>query len=520
MRILSISLALGMAVAAVAQTPAAPAGAIHAGPVYTRGDEAGSYPKYPDLQIQVEVPPGTGPDQVMPSAFQLKAAGASAVNATREQSLASTGYGMAVSVALDVSGSMAGRPLEAVKAGLIKFAGDAGPQDLISIQTIADESRWEVKFDDPHDKVRPALDGLAVRGSLTRLWDGLINAIRLFPSSPLSRHIIVISDGHDEGSSHSQDEVIAMAQKDGIVIDAIGITRSDRSFLLGLQRLTAETGGHFSEAHDTSALENLVGSGIEVLKNTPVVTFHLKDLPGDGKPHRFELIWRHDGTESRAELNAVVPLLPWAEPWMIWSGGGAVILIILIAVARRRRQGPGHTRLEVQPQPVPAPVEVSTPLPPRQVPGESAPGHMNRQRLPGLYQPPVAQPAAPERSKTEILARFPAPSKDKPAAWLVCEEGSAAGQKFPVDAVEYWIGALDNNHLKIADDPTVSGNHACLMFDHDVLGIYDYKSTNGTRVNGDLVGERRRLLRPGDLIKIGRSTFVLQPAATGEGVAS
>jgi len=51
-----------------------------------------------------------------------------------------------------------------------------------------------------------------------------------------------------------------------------------------------------------------------------------------------------------------------------------------------------------------------------------------------------------------------------------------------------------------------------LIFEHGVLGIYDYKSTNGTRVNGQVVKEKRHLLRPGDRIQIGRSTFAIQLA--------
>jgi pSer/pThr/pTyr-binding forkhead associated (FHA) protein len=116
-----------------------------------------------------------------------------------------------------------------------------------------------------------------------------------------------------------------------------------------------------------------------------------------------------------------------------------------------------------------------------------------------------------------MIARFPKPSKERPGAWLLCEEGYAVGKRFPVDEVEFWIGALENNQLRIADDPTLSGNHACLVFDHDVLGIYDHQSTNGTRVNGVLVGETRHLLRPGDRVRVGRSTFVIEPAEEGAG---
>ncbi len=85
-----------------------------------------------------------------------------------------------------------------------------------------------------------------------------------------------------------------------------------------------------------------------------------------------------------------------------------------------------------------------------------------------------------------------------------------AGKRFPVDRAEYWIGATEKNHLHIANDPTVSGNHACLVFDHDVLGIFDNHSTNGTLVNGEAIREKRCLLRPGDRIRIGRSIFCVE----------
>ena len=117
----------------------------------------------------------------------------------------------------------------------------------------------------------------------------------------------------------------------------------------------------------------------------------------------------------------------------------------------------------------------------------------------------------PRRTPTLIATRYPMPAKGKPAAWLYCEEGFAPGQRFPLDEIEYWIGALANNHLQIENDPTVSANHACLVIEHEVLGIYDHQSTNGTRVNGELVNQARRLLRPGDRVRIGRSTFIIEP---------
>ncbi|HEY6183912.1 MAG TPA: VWA domain-containing protein [Terriglobales bacterium] len=517
MRISSTLMALAALVGSLnGQTANTPAIPISAGPVYTRGSEAGAYPQYPDLQIQVEIPPDTNRALVKSEAFIVKAENGSSAYATRLQSLASTRYGMAVSVAIDVSGSMKGAPLNAVRSGLSKFVADAETQDKIAIQTIADDGRWEAGWEQSRDEVRAALDKLQARGSLTRLWDGLLDAIQHFPTSPLSQRIIVISDGHDEGSSHTEEEVIAAAKQHGILIDAVGITRSNPVYLQGLAKLASQTGGQFREARNNDELDKLVGSGIQRLKATPVVSFRLEDLPADGASHHLQVIWHHEGAESQADITVTLPPAPpWYMRHWVWGvGGGTLVLILVLAIALGKRRQPekklytGMPPLEqVSPKPAPTPAPVVVPQP---VPiGGSV---LEPLSTPRKVAATPYEAARPVRVKTQIIARFPAPSKENPTAFLLCEKGFAPGQKFPVNTTEYWIGALENNHLHIADDPTVSGNHACLIFEHDVLGIYDYKSTNGTRVNGEVVKEKRHLLRPGDRIQIGRSTFAIQLA--------
>src|ERR1051325_10033359 len=167
MRISSTLMALAALVGSLnGQTANTPAIPISAGPVYTRGSEAGAYPQYPDLQIQVEIPPDTNRALVKSEAFIVKAENGSSAYATRLQSLASTRYGMAGSVAIDVSGSMKGAPLNAVRSGLSKFVADAETQDKIAIQTIADDGRWEAGWEQSRDEVRAALENLQARGIL------------------------------------------------------------------------------------------------------------------------------------------------------------------------------------------------------------------------------------------------------------------------------------------------------------------------------------------------------------------
>src|SRR5271163_1762229 len=97
-----IALALTTLPPAAAQTAPLAAARIHAGPVYTLGVGCGPYPEYPEMQIQVDVPPGVTPEMVKPETFRLKTDNGSVSHATEVQTLASTGYGIATSVALDV----------------------------------------------------------------------------------------------------------------------------------------------------------------------------------------------------------------------------------------------------------------------------------------------------------------------------------------------------------------------------------------------------------------------------------
>ncbi|HEY7155607.1 MAG TPA: FHA domain-containing protein [Gemmataceae bacterium] len=67
------------------------------------------------------------------------------------------------------------------------------------------------------------------------------------------------------------------------------------------------------------------------------------------------------------------------------------------------------------------------------------------------------------------------------------------------------IGREEGNVLRLNDE-RVSRFHAKVQFDNGEIILTDLESTNGTRVNGNVVQIRR--LRPGDRISIGRSLLL------------
>jgi pSer/pThr/pTyr-binding forkhead associated (FHA) protein len=81
-------------------------------------------------------------------------------------------------------------------------------------------------------------------------------------------------------------------------------------------------------------------------------------------------------------------------------------------------------------------------------------------------------------------------------------EGIDKGRIFRELATPVTIGREEGNALRLNDE-RVSRYHAKVQHDNGEIILTDLESTNGTRVNGNVVQIRR--LRPGDIISIGRS---------------
>jgi predicted component of type VI protein secretion system len=75
------------------------------------------------------------------------------------------------------------------------------------------------------------------------------------------------------------------------------------------------------------------------------------------------------------------------------------------------------------------------------------------------------------------------------------------------------IGRAADNMLQI-DDPSVSGHHAQLLLIDERYQLKDVGSTNGTRVNSELVTDT--FLRVGDRIRFGKVEARYESDATGE----
>ncbi len=91
-----------------------------------------------------------------------------------------------------------------------------------------------------------------------------------------------------------------------------------------------------------------------------------------------------------------------------------------------------------------------------------------------------------------------------PAVTFQVVEGIDKGRVFREMPTPVTIGREEGNLLRLNDE-RVSRFHAKVQFDNGEIILTDLESTNGTRVNGNVVQIRR--LRPGDRIHVGRSVL-------------
>jgi Mg-chelatase subunit ChlD len=168
---------------------------------------------------------------------------------------------VSIALVVDLSGSMAGKPLEEAKAASIELLDallnvDADPDRVaffginrdVAPDDTAFDAAVEVPFGNDKNMVLNVVNFLAVAGDRpTPLYDALFRVVKFTAGQSGNRAIIVISDGVDTVSTLRADDPINEANRNNIPIFPIslGASRVDEDFM---QRLAVRTGGQYRKA--------------------------------------------------------------------------------------------------------------------------------------------------------------------------------------------------------------------------------------------------------------------------------
>ncbi|HWT38362.1 MAG TPA: FHA domain-containing protein, partial [Paraburkholderia sp.] len=352
----------------------------------------------------------------------------------------------------------------------------------------------------------------------TLLYDAIVKAINRLREDPAvkSGRVLVISDGKDEGSSISLENLSGIAHDRGFRIDSIGYGAAAPQSSSSLKTLSTATGGTFVLAETSGQLADAVSDDLGV---APLPAFNVQFAYGSSESaahtDKAQLRYAVAGADAvTVPLNKAVSLpsppapMPqasaasetnaangaaddvvagqssfmdrlkkfWAaasDRMKIAIGAAGVALLALIAwlvIALRR--------------------------PDREVEETRAPD---------------SDPVPPRLAPTQIGPIFPAPAMGRPAALLVEIGGRHPGKPYAIEQPLVRIGAEPDNDMFV-DDEFMSRRHAAIRYEAGSLYLSDVGSTNGTFLNGVRLAQTPRLLAPGDEIRFGRTSFQLRGA--------
>jgi len=275
--------------------------------------------------------------------FDLKVAGEDIHDFTLEP-VSATDSPLSLVLGIDISGSMRGRPFQETRRALSVFLDQLDRTDLVCLMSFGTEVRFLTDFTGERHEVRGQMEALRATDMWTHLYDALYEALgRARDTAPTSRTaVILLTDGRDEGSARSRENVLERAQGASVPVFTIGFgNRIDRDFL---QEVAEASGGCFLFTPEPENIVNLYGTVLDHLKNQYMIEFAFPKGPG---PYTawLSMEYEGEGVEATKEFFfsptgvpvPVPPQKPWYKEtlWLIIAGVVLVIGIIVIAILLR-----------------------------------------------------------------------------------------------------------------------------------------------------------------------------------------
>lgn len=421
---------------------------------------------------------------------------------TAVQSVLDAKVGIGVVLAIDISGSMAGDPLQQSKAAARAFVEGLAENDRVAVLTFADEVNVVQDFTNDKGRAIAAIDGLQAKGN-TALYKGAATAVERAAAAGTPRKaVILLSDGTDFGSvsNISRDDSLAWAKGSGVPVFAIALGNEvDRAYL---ETLASDTRARYLPAPFPDDLTRLYQDIGRLLRSQYIVTVDVGNIAYVPQ-HSLKLTVTSQAGSAVTEVTFPSPLppptpvivatpqsvaepisAPEPQPVAKEEGGFPIVAVALIAalalasfvmlaVLIRRR-----IRLVKLLQSLPPPI-MSEDMVHKTVPVNSG----------------------------QVLAH------------LVLRDGPQKGQVFPIGTTPVTIGSDPDCNVVLEDVKGTVAPRQARIWPHEGRFIYHNISRRRTSsVDGQPA--YWAVLEPGDEIAIGPHRLALEPATDDNGQQS
>ncbi len=154
--------------------------------------------------------------------------------------------------------------LDYAKEGVIEFLTNSNnPEDSILFVGFSETVDQVFPLSNNFGQIRSFVEGIEATGA-TAFYDALYLSIGNLVKHSSSSAVIALTDGMDNSSTHTYEEVINLAKKNNIPIYIIGLGGVDKR---SLKQMCSKTDGFFYQTNDPNKLKEIYASIKEQLKS-------------------------------------------------------------------------------------------------------------------------------------------------------------------------------------------------------------------------------------------------------------
>ncbi|MDP2173490.1 MAG: FHA domain-containing protein [Candidatus Cloacimonadaceae bacterium] len=419
-----------------------------------------------------------------------------------------TGQGLHIILCIDASGTMKGSPMESIQAAVIPFIDKIRSVDKVAIAIYADDYQLLTDFTGEKELLKKTVRDIKPAGRYTSLYYGGYKALqRLVANEEMTGKIMVLTgDGKDENptGSYRENDLINLAQTNGIPVFTIGYTQVEQIYLQSLERIAENTGGSYYYAPHQEDLSKHFDKLYRQIMHINLLSYFVVGIAGDGAEHNLGIEVTTD--MGKRDLSAKF-IAPAGRPAYARSTGqktkpkiNPVMLAVIIALialiaatlilinkrVRKKKQAVAddirrleeqkNSEIEAERKKIAA---LEQEIHRAEEPAASLPIHPIEQKPP--------DPKILGRERTMILSGGQTVVGPKTGAERLRMEilfGNEAGKVFTIDKSGTTLGRAADNGIVLADK-TVSSHHASITYVEGYFVLEDIGSTNGVFINGN-----------------------------------
>ncbi len=323
---------------------------------------------FPNVTVYVSVANAAGePVGVDPASIQIQENGQSM------SPIAVEGGGVAVGgeaipvntmLVIDISGSMEkGNKIGAAKEAARTYINGMRSGDQAGLIAYDTQVYTVQPVTADINALTSAIDGLQT-GSDTAMYDALVQAETALGGLSGRKAIIVLTDGMDNQSSNTAENVLAGINESGLTISAIGIgdvNASGQAGLdeAGLRALSERAGGQYAFATDAGTLSALYQQYGQSLQSEYAITYISPATLRDGINRSLTVSLAETGIVRQGEYNpgGVLPEVS-GRSWSLFGSLLATLLVLLVlpglfnrGVQAFAQAKPGKSRIKLDKPP-------------------------------------------------------------------------------------------------------------------------------------------------------------------------